>query len=126
MRAFPIATLMLATAIAGCKCMPYSMGVWEPDTEIKLLAVQTCKEWIPGNLDLDDHALDEYHTDVAGHCDDAGIAVLFVQFAHRVELKESIFADRRMVASDGGFPHYFTITVSAEGRRVLDHSASRY
>jgi hypothetical protein len=115
--------MILASAIGGCVQRAYRF--WEPDDTIKAIAIQTCKQWIPGSLDLEGRNLDEYHHTVDGFHDASGKRYLSIQFERSPKCTD-IICEHLIVASDGGFPDYFSISVSSDGRRVLDHYASRY
>jgi len=85
-------------------------------------AIQTSKTWVSENLDLGDHNLDDYYVDADFFPGDE--PVFFVQFAHKVHMRDAIIDGIGIEAVYGGFPFYFSITVSPDGQRVLDHYAN--
>lgn len=122
MKKYLSVALILTSAVVGCRSLPDADGFWEPKKSIRLIAIQTCKQWILGKLDLENHSLDEYHHAVSGFSDDSGKRYLVIQFAHKIEMKDLI-TEYGIEACTGGFPYYFTIDVSSDGRKVLDHYA---
>lgn len=119
-----LAALVAATCSMGPGCAepPAHDVALTGDTEDKAV-IQTCQHWIASNLDLGDTTLEEYHVDVEKFESDGQPLRYHVQFAHRHEMADRI-TPHGIEAVHGGFPDYFTLTLSGRGTKVTDHYAS--
>ena len=97
---------------------------WELNDDLKTTSIKTCQNWIAKNLDLGSSKLAEYHFDLDGFTDRNGKKFIFAQFAHKVRMKDIIYEEIGQIeAISGGFPDYFTIDLSADGKKVIGHYA---
>ena len=97
---------------------------WQVDEQTASVAAATASKWINSNLDLEGRKLNEYHYDFCGFSDDSGKKVIYMQYAHKKEKSDLIGADGSIEACDGGFPEYFTLDLSEDGKVVTGHYAS--
>ena len=111
--------------VIGCGLVNDSTDGHFPDSEVSQnIDLTICKQWINANLDLEKADLTEYHVSVNRLDDASGGDRILVQFAHKTRMAENI-SEFGIEAILGGFPDYFTITLNADGSRVIDHYASR-
>ena len=85
--------------------------------------IANCQTWISTNLDIGTNSIGEYHTTIDILPDDDGLPFRFVQFAHKVHMKDLILENVGIEACSGGFPYYFSINVSEDGETILNHYA---
>jgi len=126
MKVLPHCLVVLAVVSLGCVSTRSRPLSWDPDTQTKNLALQTCRRWVPVNLDLGDFQLADYHHSISGLYDYRGKPIVVVFFAHKVEGKRLIRENGSIHPIRGGFPGYFNVRVSADGKSVLSHYADRY
>ncbi|TWU43569.1 hypothetical protein Poly51_63290 [Rubripirellula tenax] len=83
-------------------------------------AIEIAQNWAVANLDLDEIPITDFHVDVTRFERRDAPDQLYVQFAHKEEMS-SIIHDYGIEGVYGGFPYYFSITLSLDGKSVLEH-----
>ena len=120
---YTILALLIVTAVVAAMVGARQWLV-ERESRRNITAVETCRDWVLQNLDIGNNSIDDYQIAVDKLTADDGQPYRFIQFAHKIEMKGLIHEYIGIESCEGGFPFYFSVDVSNDGARVLDHYAA--